>query len=73
MPDDVGTLEPEPVENGDGIGHVGLDVERSRCGRGGQSALLIAVDGERIVELTNERLGVLRETGATVKHHDRRS
>jgi hypothetical protein len=71
--DDVGTLDSDPVEDSHGVRNVGLNVEWSRRSRGSESALLIAVDSERIFEFTHKWLGVVRETRAAVEHQDWRS
>lgn len=64
----VGTLHSDCVQHRHGVGHMGPDVERTRRRRGGESTLLIAVDGESVIEFSGECLGVLREARATVKH-----
>jgi hypothetical protein len=64
--DDVGALDSDTPQNSDGVGNMGLDVEWSRRSRWSESALLIAVHGEGVFEFGDERLGVLRETRATM-------
>jgi hypothetical protein len=64
--DDVGALDSDTPQNSDGVSYMGLDVERSGCGRRSESALLIAVDSESVCKFVDEWIGVLRETRATV-------
>jgi len=58
------SIQPQSVQYGDGIGHVGLEIERAIGRRWRQAALLIANGRERERQVVREGFQVVGERSA---------